>query len=187
MVRLGNQVPVPQIMLSICLCLCRRGAADDDMGSSLKTPDDARIAQLTVEKLVVRLNSVLNLEENLPQMEKMVQERWADMSTGSYLACFKLEVCTQACCSDCARVQTLCCLLFIQVFWLHVSVYDCNLFALLLGIKVCFCLTKQDQSGVSCKLYMQVTNALVLSNIVDTHHPLAGMRVLHRAGYACKL
>lgn len=72
-------MPVSQIMLSRCLYTCRRGTADDDMGSSLKTPDDARIAQLTVEKLVVRLNSVLYLEENLPEMEKMVQERWAGM------------------------------------------------------------------------------------------------------------
>ena len=41
----------------------------------LKTPEDGRVAQLTTESLVVRLNTLLYVEEQLPAMEKVVMDR----------------------------------------------------------------------------------------------------------------
>ncbi len=55
---------------------CRREAAASDE-QQLRTPEDGRIAQLTTETLVTRINSLLYIEENLPAMEKIVQDRSA--------------------------------------------------------------------------------------------------------------
>ncbi len=53
----------------------REAAASDEQ--QLRTPEDGRIAQLTTETLVTRINSLLYIEENLPAMEKIVQDRSA--------------------------------------------------------------------------------------------------------------
>ncbi len=53
----------------------REAAASDEQ--QLRTPEDGRIAQLTTESLVTRINSLLYIEENLPAMEKIVQDRSA--------------------------------------------------------------------------------------------------------------
>ncbi len=58
---------------------CRREAAASDE-QQLRTPEDGRIAQLTTETLVTRINSLLYIEENLPAMEKIVQDRSACIS-----------------------------------------------------------------------------------------------------------
>eukprot|EP00891_Asterochloris_glomerata_P005407 jgi/Astpho2/5407/Aster-07358 len=46
----------------------------------LKTPEDGRVAQLTTDSLVVRLNTLLYVEEQLPAMEKVVMDRWDEDS-----------------------------------------------------------------------------------------------------------
>ena len=51
----------------------REAAASDEQ--QLRTPEDGRIAQLSTETLVTRINSLLYIEENLPAMEKIVQDR----------------------------------------------------------------------------------------------------------------
>ena len=56
----------------------REAAASDEQ--QLRTPEDGRIAQLTTETLVTRINSLLYIEENLPAMEKIVQDRSACIS-----------------------------------------------------------------------------------------------------------
>ena len=56
------------------LACCRKGAViEEDV--VLKTPEDGRVAQLTTESLVVRLNTLLYVEEQLPAMEKVVMDR----------------------------------------------------------------------------------------------------------------
>ena len=56
------------------LCCCRKGAViEEDV--VLKTPEDGRVAQLTTDSLVVRLNTLLYVEEQLPAMEKVVMDR----------------------------------------------------------------------------------------------------------------
>ena len=69
---------------------CRREAAASDE-QQLRTPEDGRIAQLTTETLVTRINSLLYIEENLPAMEKIVQDR---------SACISCPVCSLHAC-DC--------------------------------------------------------------------------------------
>ena len=56
-----------------CCCRGREAAASDEQ--QLRTPDDGRIASLTTVSLVTRINSLLYIEENLPAMEKIVQDR----------------------------------------------------------------------------------------------------------------
>ncbi len=70
---------------------CRREAAASDE-QQLRTPEDGRIAQLTTETLVTRINSLLYIEENLPAMEKIVQDRSACIfcSLHSLHACYLL-------------------------------------------------------------------------------------------------
>lgn len=58
----------------------REAAASDEQ--QLRTPEDGRIAQLTTETLVTRINSLLYIEENLPAMEKIVQDRWEEDTEG---------------------------------------------------------------------------------------------------------
>lgn len=58
----------------------RESAASDEQ--QLRTPEDGRIAQLTSETLVTRVNSLLYIEENLPAMEKIVQDRWEEDTEG---------------------------------------------------------------------------------------------------------
>ena len=53
----------------------RESAASDEQ--QLRTPEDGRVAQLTTDVLVTRINSLLYIEENLPAMEKIVQDRSA--------------------------------------------------------------------------------------------------------------
>lgn len=55
----------------------REAAASDEQ--QLRTPEDGRIAQLSTETLVTRINSLLYIEENLPAMEKIVQDRSAPL------------------------------------------------------------------------------------------------------------
>lgn len=57
----------------------RESAASDEQ--QLRTPEDGRVAQLTTEVLVTRINSLLYIEENLPAMEKIVQDRSATTSS----------------------------------------------------------------------------------------------------------
>lgn len=59
-------------------CRSREAAASDEQ--QLRTPEDGRIAQLTTKGLVTRINSLLYIEENLPVMEKIVQDRSASYS-----------------------------------------------------------------------------------------------------------
>ena len=69
-----GHVAVLVLMLCVCLwCRGREAAASDEQ--QLRTPDDGRIAQLTTITLVTRINSLLYIEENLPAMEKIVQDR----------------------------------------------------------------------------------------------------------------
>ena len=74
-------LPPPQSMIGKCnehFDHRREAAASDEQ--QLRTPEDGRIAQLTTETLVTRINSLLYIEENLPAMEKIVQDRSACIS-----------------------------------------------------------------------------------------------------------
>ncbi|KAL3161403.1 hypothetical protein ABBQ32_010293 [Trebouxia sp. C0010 RCD-2024] len=61
----------------------REAAASDEQ--QLRTPDDGRIAALTTLTLVTRINSLLYIEENLPAMEKIVQDRWEEDTEGVHV------------------------------------------------------------------------------------------------------
>lgn len=63
----------PPLSLQFMMCRGREAAASDEQ--QLRTPDDGRIAALTTLTLVTRINSLLYIEENLPAMEKIVQDR----------------------------------------------------------------------------------------------------------------
>ena len=66
------------------MCFRRENGFSDEQ--QLRTPEDGRIAQLTSETLVTRINSLLYIEENLPAMEKIVQDRSAFAECRVYLA-----------------------------------------------------------------------------------------------------